>query len=216
MRTWSLAALLVVAVAATGARADSRTDQARKHVDGANTHYKLGRFGEALTEYSKAYELFPAAALLFNLGQCHRALGDHARAVFFFEGYLREKPDAPNRGLVEDLIAECRRAIEKQEVERRAREERRALEERRLAAERRAGALIAASLPATAPFLSGGPASGPSSRSGTSIFRRWWFWTAVAVALTAATGATLGYYYSGTTTRALPAGSLGTLDRRAP
>ena len=176
--TWSLAALLIITtVAATGARADSPTDEAHTHVDRAHTHYQLGRFSEALTEYAKAYELFPAAALLFNLGQCHRGLGDCPRAVFSFEGYLRAKPDAPNRALVEDLIAECRRAIEKEEVERRA--------------------------------------SG-HSRRGSPIFRRWWFWTAVAVAVVAATATGLGYYYSGGTTRTLPAGSAGTLDRRGP
>ena len=208
-RTWTLAALLFVALAATGARADSRTDEARKHVEWANLHYKLGRFDEALTEYSKAYELFPAPPLLFNLGQCHRELKNCTRALFFFESYLHEEPDARDRRLVEALITDCRLATQRQERADRSLEQQQA-------AERRARAVIAASLPATPSFLAGGPAAGTSHRHGASIFRRWWFWTAVAVALTAATGATLGYYYSGTTTRALPAGSLGTLDRRAP
>jgi tetratricopeptide (TPR) repeat protein len=203
LRTWSHAALLVAALTATVASAESPKDQARKHVDKANVHYKLGRFPQALEEYSKAYELFGAPALLFNLGQCHRELKNYERATFFFEGYLRERPNAKNRALVEELLAESRRLLEAQEAERRATEERKRAEERRL------NELTAASRPA--PFL---PGSSPAERA-TPIYKKWWLWTAVAVVVAAAaTGGSLGYYYSGSTTRVLPAGSLGTLDRR--
>ena len=70
--------------------------------------YKLARFEDALQDYSRAYELYPAPALLFNLGQCHRNLKNYERAIFFFEGYLREQPkiDPDQRALTEDLIAE--------------------------------------------------------------------------------------------------------------
>ena len=105
------------------------------------------------------------------------------------------------------MIAECRRVTEQQAVGRRT-------QEQRLAAERRARALIAASLPATAPWLTAAPASNPRDRRGASIFRRWWFWTAVAAAVATVTAASLGFYYSGTANRTLPAGSLGTVDGR--
>jgi tetratricopeptide (TPR) repeat protein len=68
--------------------------------------YNLGRFEKALEHFSKAYETMPHGAFLFNIGQCHRHLNDHEKAVFFFEGYLRALPTAPNRQEVEDLIAE--------------------------------------------------------------------------------------------------------------
>jgi len=68
--------------------------------------YNLGRFEKALEHFSKAYETMPHGAFLFNIGQCHRQLNDHQKAVFFFEGYLRALPTAPNRQEVEDLITE--------------------------------------------------------------------------------------------------------------
>jgi hypothetical protein len=48
----------------------------------------------------------PAPELLFNLGQCQRLLGRPQRAVKYFEAYLRLRPDAPHRPLVEQLIEE--------------------------------------------------------------------------------------------------------------
>ena len=68
--------------------------------------YNLGRFEKALEHFSKAYETMPHGAFLFNIGQCHRQLNDHKKAIFFFEGYLRALPTAPNRQEVEDLITE--------------------------------------------------------------------------------------------------------------
>ena len=70
--------------------------------------YNLGRFEKALEHFSKAYETMPHGAFLFNIGQCHRHLGNHEKAIFFFEGYLRNLPNAPNRSDVEDLISEHR------------------------------------------------------------------------------------------------------------
>ena len=66
--------------------------QAKAQVKKGQLDYKLARFEEALEDYTHAYELYPAPALLFNLGQCHRNLKNYERAIFFFEGYLREQP----------------------------------------------------------------------------------------------------------------------------
>src|SRR4051812_23118772 len=93
--------LLVAWLTAGAAHADDRVAQARAQVEAADTDYKLGRFGDALEKYSKAYELYAAAPLLFNIGQCHRNLKNYERAIFFFQGYLREDPTASNHVLVE-------------------------------------------------------------------------------------------------------------------
>ncbi|MHB8417628.1 MAG: tetratricopeptide repeat protein [Myxococcales bacterium] len=68
--------------------------------------YNLGNFTAALDEAERAYRLEQKPALLYNLAQCHRALGHWSKAAFFFRGYLRSRPDAPNRAAVEALIAE--------------------------------------------------------------------------------------------------------------
>ncbi len=70
------------------------------------TDYNVGDFQAALDEATRAYKLEPRPALLYNLGQVHRALHHWEQAEFYYRGYLRGKPDAPNRVAVEKLIDE--------------------------------------------------------------------------------------------------------------
>ncbi len=76
------------------------------------TDYNVGDFDSALREATAAYKLDAKPALLFDLGQIHRALHHWERAEFFYRGYLRGEPDAPNRTMVEQLIAEMRKKQE--------------------------------------------------------------------------------------------------------
>jgi tetratricopeptide (TPR) repeat protein len=218
-------ALLLLASAPAAARQAAppaseaqRKAEARRLADDATRKYNLGQFQEALAGYSKAYETYPAASLLFNLGQCHRNLGNHERAVFFFEGYLREKPNAPNRDVVEELLTEERGLLTKQradeEVRKKQEEEARrqaAAEEakrkqqeeaeRRQAAEderRRRASLI-------------GTSAGGGETGGNPVYKRWWFWTAIGVGVGVLAGSTI---YITQRDSVLPAGSLGTLDGR--
>src|SRR6185503_12674691 len=62
----------------------------------------------------RAYELYPAPAFLFNIGQCHKNLKNYERAIFFFEGYLREEKNPDKRALAEALLAESKAGLEKQ------------------------------------------------------------------------------------------------------
>src|SRR5437016_6063550 len=60
---------------ARSAKSDERA-QAKAAVERAQIDYKVGRFAEALDGYRRAYELFQAPSLLFDMGQCHRNLGN--------------------------------------------------------------------------------------------------------------------------------------------
>ena len=109
---------VVLCVAPRAARGDVHGDvrgdalsEAKRIVKQANTQYQLGRFTEASDAYARSYELVPTPGVLFNLGQCQMALENYPRAIFFFEGYLRDKPDPPNAALVRDLLAEARKAV---------------------------------------------------------------------------------------------------------
>jgi tetratricopeptide (TPR) repeat protein len=110
-----MTAIVGVALFATTAQAQQSGNraQARQQAKAADIDYRLGRFAAALDAYTRAYELYPVPALLFNIGQCHRNLKDHAKAIFFLEGYLRDLPTAHNRALVEDLIRESRAELER-------------------------------------------------------------------------------------------------------
>lgn len=87
---------------------DVAADEARALYVEAKNAYDGGRFDEALQGFQAAFAKKPLPGFLFNLGQCERQLGHHQRAIFFFERYLDEKPDAANRSTVEELIAESR------------------------------------------------------------------------------------------------------------
>jgi tetratricopeptide (TPR) repeat protein len=157
-----VAAALAIAPASV-ARADSEdaTVAARRHFERAEKLFALGRFEAALTEYEAAFEARPLPGFLFNIGQCHRNLGNHDAAIFSFRKYLRLSPDAENREDVLELIA-------KLETEKQRAEARRAADEdaRRLAP----------------------PPPPPAARKKTPVYARWWFWTGV-VAVGAGAGA---------------------------
>lgn len=107
----TIAAEVRPALAAPGAETASAHDEAKALTQRAGIAFKLAHFQEALDLYSQAYEKVPLPALLFNIGQCHKNLGHNERALFFFQGYLRDRPDAPNRPAVEILAAELSKAI---------------------------------------------------------------------------------------------------------
>jgi tetratricopeptide (TPR) repeat protein len=188
------------------AKADARAS-AKVEVQKAQVDYELGRFDRALERYTRAYELYPVPALLFNLGQCHRNLKNPEHAIFFFEGYLREETNLgrSRRALTEDLIAESKAVLARQEV----------------AAETAATAAVTARTAppwdARPPEIAPPPPAPPllidrgrdRSPRRTSVVRKWWFWTTVGVA--AAAGV---YYATGAPRWVAPSGSVGTIDRR--
>jgi tetratricopeptide (TPR) repeat protein len=218
-------AFTVVAWALSGAtpapaRAGSKTE-AKVEFDKAEVNFKLGRFQEALEAYTRAYEIFPAAALLFDIGQCHRNLGHYDRAIFFFEGYLREENNPSRRKLALQLIADSKAEIEKQQaavaqapdvatppVQTELPPPAPDVDHKALAARDLALAPVGA-----APTLVTSPAAADDKQE-RPLTRRWWFWTAVGAGVVAAAAGAFLYYESGGTSTVLPGGSVGTLDRR--
>jgi tetratricopeptide (TPR) repeat protein len=206
-------------LASADAKPANARAQARAQVRKAQLDYKLARFQDALDGYSRAYELYPTPALLFNLGQCHRNLKNYERAIFFFEGYLREQPkiDPDQRALTDALITESRTALDREKADAAA-----------IAA--RFAAPPLSSMPARQPQLASArlalrtPPAGdahpealvsidrrPPSHD-TPVTHRWWFWTAIVGTAVAAGAA--AYYATGDPRMVLPSGSVGTLDRR--
>jgi tetratricopeptide (TPR) repeat protein len=76
----------------------------------AETHFKLGEFKQALPLYKEAYRVKPLAGFLFNLGQCHRYLGNCDQANFFFRQFITAKPNSPHVVKVKSLMESCKPA----------------------------------------------------------------------------------------------------------
>jgi tetratricopeptide (TPR) repeat protein len=105
VRTLVVFLALFVAAPAFSDEADI-SEEARRHFDVGSKAYDLLRWTEALEHFQAAYELRQDPALLFNIGQCQRQLGQRAAAVHSYRAYLEHVPNAPNRQTVLDKIAE--------------------------------------------------------------------------------------------------------------
>ncbi len=156
---------------------DGDEEAAKALFQAAQGAYAQGRFNEALINFGMAYRAWPHPAFLFNIGQCHRQIGDHAAAVFFFRAYLKGMPEAPNRDAVDGLIDES------------------------LAVLREAGEDDDYDVPPElASLISGRDEARPEQATGGAsppmeavtpppdttvddapLYTRWWLWTAVAV-----------------------------------
>ncbi|MFC1611690.1 tol-pal system YbgF family protein [Myxococcota bacterium] len=145
-------------------RAQSPEDDAKRLFEAGTVRYNLGQFDQALVEYSNAYELTPLPGFLFNIGQCHRQLGNQGRAIFFFEGYLREAPDGANAIMASKFIKAARAEID----------DRTAQHERFMSK--------------VTPCAPRGP-----STSAQPFYERWWFWTIVGTATAVIAVSAIGF-----------------------
>ena len=95
----------------------AETSEARAHFDKATSAFALGKFADAATEYEKAFELKPDAALLYNAAQSHRLAGNKQRALLLYQNYLRiYGKQANNKAEVNRNIVELKAAIETEGV----------------------------------------------------------------------------------------------------
>jgi tetratricopeptide (TPR) repeat protein len=152
-----LVALFLTVISARVAAADDPSLRAAKrHFERGEKLYALTKFSEALDEYQKAFDAKPLPDFLFNIGQCYRNLGDYDSAIFSYQKYLKLAPDAPNRDKVEQLISDLEAKQDQTDT-------------RRLGLQR--------SRP-DAPDQ-----SEPSAERSPDqpVYKKWWFWTGVAV-----------------------------------
>jgi tetratricopeptide (TPR) repeat protein len=84
--------------------------EAREHFARGTTHFNLGEFEAALTEFRAAYSLSLAPGLLFNMAQSCRAARNYRMAEHYYRVYLRLAPDAADRGYVEARLQEMANA----------------------------------------------------------------------------------------------------------
>lgn len=94
------ATLLVVLLAASGARADDAV-RAKTLYDAGLVYYQEGNFQRALESFDAAYATAPRAELLYNIAQCHDRLGRADETITYLVRYLDAAPNAPDRTTVE-------------------------------------------------------------------------------------------------------------------
>jgi tetratricopeptide (TPR) repeat protein len=92
---------------------EAPVERAKALATKGNEHYTLGELALALAAYKRAYQVKPLPDFLFNIAQCHRRMGQHREAITMYQSYLVDVPDAENKALVEELLAESKSALEK-------------------------------------------------------------------------------------------------------
>ena len=96
--------VLALALGPARARADD-TPRAKELFQQGTTLFNLGEFDKAIDAWQQGYKEKPDPGFLYNIGQAYRLKGDAAKAIFFYRGYLRNSPKAPNRADIEAKIA---------------------------------------------------------------------------------------------------------------
>jgi hypothetical protein len=61
--------------------------QAEKYFNRGNTAYNLGRFDEAVENFTKAYEVWSQPEYLYNIAQAHRLAGRCKQALHFYKRF---------------------------------------------------------------------------------------------------------------------------------
>jgi hypothetical protein len=106
------AAVLGVLVGqAPRAHAQDETAQAKAHYLKGKEHLKANKLQDAIKEFKKAYLIKRIPAILFNIAQVYRKLGDNSMALHFFEKFVSEAPASdPNKKEAKAIIDELRAA----------------------------------------------------------------------------------------------------------
>jgi hypothetical protein len=93
---------------------DDATRHAKELFEQGTTLFNLGQFDKAIEAWQEGYKAKPDPGFLYNIGQAYRLKGDPAKAIFFYRGYLRTSPKAPNRADVETKIAALQKEVQKE------------------------------------------------------------------------------------------------------
>ncbi|MDQ3364819.1 MAG: tetratricopeptide repeat protein [Myxococcota bacterium] len=156
---------VIVAPGATPpAHAETPSERAAKrHYDRGQKLFALQKFDAALEQFQKAFDADPIPDFLFNIAQCQRNLGDYEAAIFSFKRFLKLDPEAENREKVEALIAELEEKVDAGNTE-------------RLGLGKRQQARVD---------------DEGETRASAPVYKKWWFWTGIAVV---GVGASVGIY----------------------
>jgi len=84
----------------------------KQHYERATRAYDLQKYGEAIDEYQKAYEIGGDPPMLYNIAQAYRLNDQPAEAIRYYRRYLQRAPEARNRDYVERKVADLEKLIE--------------------------------------------------------------------------------------------------------
>jgi hypothetical protein len=111
----TVACLVGVASLGQGTARAEDPQRARELFQEGTTYFDVGQFDKAIESWQRGYKEKPDPGFLYNIAQAYRLQGDPHKAIFFYRGFLRNSPRAPNREDVEQKIATLQKLIGDQE-----------------------------------------------------------------------------------------------------
>jgi len=111
---WLCAILLL---AAGVAHAQDQRKAARQKYERAITEYNLQNWQAALRDFQEVYRDVSDPAILFNIGQCQRQLGEYEAAAKSYRLYLAQASNVPNGEQVRRLIAQMDEAAKEKRAQ---------------------------------------------------------------------------------------------------
>ena len=111
----TIAATIPVAPAFAQAEVSSSTipAKARMLADRGRAFHDAGDYAHAIAAFTQAYVMAPSPALLFNLAQAYRLLGNCDDAALLYRRYLATGPRPEERTLAEAHLAKVERCADK-------------------------------------------------------------------------------------------------------
>jgi tetratricopeptide (TPR) repeat protein len=157
-RTFVAVCLLLLAFVRAAHADDPAEKASKRHYERGQKLYNLQKFEEALEQYQKAFDAKPLPGFMFNIAQCQRNLGDYEAAIFSYKKFLQLEPESEKREKVEALIEELEQKTAEGDTERlgfgkRKKKDPEEEEETRPT----------------------------ETAEGAPVYKKWWFWTGVAV-----------------------------------
>jgi len=115
MAVITAAILAYAAPAAAQAPTQADEDAAKAHFLAGSAYYEQANYADAVKEFIEAHRLSQRPDLLYNISVCYERLGRWDDAIASLKQYLTERPEAPDRAVIESRIAnyEQRRDQEK-------------------------------------------------------------------------------------------------------
>lgn len=103
-RLAAFAALALVLVVSSMARAQSAQDRGRQLYNEGRALFDQGKYTEAIGKFRQADQVAPAPLLDFNIGLAYDRMGDRGNAIKYYRSYLDRAPSAQNRAAVQAKI----------------------------------------------------------------------------------------------------------------
>ena len=188
MRSILRGVCLAACIAALPALAADEAESARQLYAEGKAEYDLGHIAQALAKFEGAYRVRPVPALLFNIAQCHRLLGDLKSAAMTYRAFLRnENASSAQSQKASELLKQVEEAMERQSSAQKAQPLGLTQPEEHRPAPPPAVVAVATQPKPPAPSIAVETKTAPAAEPGPRV----WTWAAGGAAVLAAAGGTL-------------------------